>query len=121
MNQGGNDMGSLENTGKLAAKMVLTMKSIDAVTKQGTNQFQNYKYVRAADVANEVRKAMIEHGISFAYDVVDCQRWEAPPKKEGGSPMYFCQITVNATFTDQDSGESQSGRVISWGSDTLDK
>lgn len=107
------------STGALAKKMVSAMADIDAVLKNGRNQFQNYNYVRAADVANEVRKAMIAHGIAFTYDVTDTERWEAT--KEGKSTMYFCQLTVNVTFTDADSGESMSGRVIGWGSDTLDK
>lgn len=104
---------------KLAAKMVLAMKDIDAVLKNGRNDFQKYDYVRAADVANEARKAMITHGIAFTYDVVDSQHWES--NKEGKSTNYFCQLTVNCTFTDSDSGEQLAGRVIGWGTDTLDK
>jgi hypothetical protein len=104
---------------KLAAKMVLAMKEIDAVLKLGRNDFQKYNYVRAADVANEVRKAIIAHGIAFTYDVVDVQHWEA--NKEGKSTNYFCQLTVNTTFTDTESGEQLSGKVVGWGTDTLDK
>ena len=103
----------------LAGKMVLAMKEIDAVLKNGKNEFQGYKYVRAADVANEVRKAMIAHGIAFTYDVVDVQHWEAA--REGKATNYFCQLTVNATFTDTESGEQLSGKVVGWGTDTQDK
>jgi len=113
------DVNELLNQGKLAAKMVLAMKDIDAVLKNGRNDFQKYNYVRAADVANEAREAMITHGIAFTYDVVDSQHWEST--KEGKSTNYFCQLTVNITFTDADSGEQMSGRVVGWGSDTLDK
>jgi ERF superfamily len=103
----------------IASKMVAAMATIDAVEKHGENTFQKYKYVRAADVANEVRKAMIVNGIAFTYDVVDAQHWEST--KEGKSTNYFCQLTVSCTFTDSETGESFSGRVVSWGSDTLDK
>lgn len=103
----------------LAAKMVLAMKDIDAVLKNGRNDFQKYNYVRAADVANEARKAMIAHGIAFTFDVVNAQHWEST--KEGKSTNYFCQLTVNCTFTDSESGEQLAGRVIGWGTDTLDK
>lgn len=109
----------LMNQGKLATKMVAAMKDIDAVLKNGRNDFQKYNYVRAADVANEAREAMISHGIAFTYDVVDSQHWEST--KEGKSTNYFCQLTVKVTFTDADSGEQMSGRVVGWGSDTLDK
>lgn len=107
------------NQGKLAGKMVAAMKDIDAVLKNGRNDFQKYNYVRAADVANEAREAMITHGIAFTYDVVDAIHWEST--KEGKSTNYFCQLTVMVTFTDADSGEQMSGRVVGWGSDTLDK
>jgi hypothetical protein len=112
-------MSELLNQGKLAAKMVAAMKDIDAVLKNGHNDFQKYSYVRAADVANEARKAMIAHGIAFTYDVVDSKHWEST--KEGKSTNYFCELTVNVTFTDADSGETMSGRVVGWGTDTLDK
>lgn len=107
----------MTNTGKLAAKMVGAMKAIDAVEKNGKNTFQNYKYVRAADVANEVRKAMIANGIAFTFDVVDSQHWTGGKEDK----MFFCQLTVNCTFTCSESGETMSGRVVGWGSDTLDK
>lgn len=110
------------NQGKLAGKMVAAMKDIDAVLKNGRNDFQKYNYVRAADVANEAREAMISHGIAFTYDVVDTEHWETTKEKDGKtSTNYFCQLTVMVTFTDADSGEQMSGRVVGWGSDTLDK
>jgi len=107
----------MENQGKLAAKMVAAMKDIDAVLKNGKNTFQNYNYVRAADVANEVRPAMIKHGISFTFDVVSSERWSGGKDDKN----QFCQLTVDCTFTDSESGERAGGRVVSWGSDTLDK
>ena len=68
--------------GTLARKMVAAMKQIDAVAKNGTNKFQNYKYVQAADVAHEVRKALVENGIAFNYSVLSSDRWDRVKKDQ---------------------------------------
>jgi len=107
------------NTPKLAAKMVLAMRAIDAVAKSGTNTKQGYKYVQAADVAHEVRKALIDNGISFDYSVTDTDRWDKATTN-GGS-MACVQVKVAVTFTDQESGESRTVNSIGWGMDSLDK
>lgn len=109
----------LVNQGKLAAKMVLAMKAIDAVAKSGKNIKQGYDYVTAADVADEVREALVAHGIGFDYDVIDEERWDKPTTN-GGS-MSCIQVKVGCTFTDQESGESKTVRGIGWGMDSLDK
>lgn len=107
------------NQGMLAKKMVSAMKQIDAVAKSGYNQKQGYNYVQAADVAHEVRKAFIDNGIAFDYDVVDTVRWDRATSS-GGS-MACVQVTVAVTFTDQDSGEFRTVKSIGWGMDSLDK
>jgi len=108
-----------EIQGKLATKMVAAMKSIDAVAKTGKNTKQGYDYVTAADVADEVRSALVEHGIAFDYSIVDTDRWERPTSS-GGSMMCI-QITADCRFTDTESGESLTVRGLGWGMDSLDK
>jgi hypothetical protein len=103
----------------IAAKMVKAMASMDAVEKGGKNEKQGYKYVRAVDVANEVRKALISNGIAFSYNVAEERMWERPTAS--GGMMYFCSIKVVAQFIDQDSGELLEGSAIGWGADSLDK
>lgn len=104
---------------KLAAKLVLAMKSIDAVAKNGDNLAQKYKYVTAADVADEVRTALVEHGISFTHSVTGIQRWERPTSS-GGSMMYI-QVDADCTFTDIESGDSFPIHCVGIGSDSGDK
>jgi hypothetical protein len=108
---------------KLAAKLVAAMKSIDAVTKSGSNVDANnklkYKYVTAADVGHEVREALAEHGIAFTYTVKSIERFERPTAS-GGS-MLYCQAEVEATFTDAESGDSFPFTCFGWGSDNGDK
>lgn len=106
-------------TSKIAAKLVSAMKAVDAVEKKGRNTLQGYNFVRATDVANEVRKALYEIGVAFTYSVISERTWEAPTNK--GSLQFFCSLIVEVTFTDSDSGESISARSIGWGGDMQDK
>ncbi len=107
------------NTGALAKKMVLAVSEIDAVDKRGKNTKQDYAYVKATDVAAEVRKVLVKHGIAFDYDVLSTERWDKPTNS--GGMQFFIQIEVAVTFTDQDTGESRTVKTIGWGSDTGDK
>lgn len=109
----------MERTGSLAKKMVAAMGDIEAVTKTGKNEKQGYKYVKAADVANEVRKVLVKHGIAMFYSVESSSRWEKPTNS-GGS-MFFCELLVRVTFEDMDSGETMVQQGIGWGADTLEK
>jgi hypothetical protein len=106
-------------TPKLAAKLVLAMKSIDAVAKTGRNETQRYNYVTAADVGDEVRTALCQYGIAFTHSVTNIERWERPTAN-GGSMMYVL-VEADATFTDSESGESFPVHCAGIGSDTGDK
>lgn len=104
----------------IASKMSAAMKAIDAVTKSGKNTQQGYNYVKAADVANEVRKALSESGIAFHYQVTNERFWQYE-RGENKSPMFFCSLTVEGVFIDSESGESVTSTAIGWGADTQDK
>lgn len=104
---------------KIAAKMAAAMKEIDAVTKKGRNENQKYNYVRAADVANEVRTALVNNGIAFTYDVSECRNWEKA--SNSGSMLNYCHIKVDCLFIDSESGESVTAGAVGWGMDSGDK
>jgi len=97
---------------KIAAKMAGAMKEIDAVTKKGRNENQKYNYVRAADVANEVRTALVNNGIAFTYDVSECRNWEKASNR--GSMLNYCHIKVDCLFIDSESGESVTAGAVGW-------
>lgn len=104
---------------KIASKMAAAMKEIDAVTKKGRNENQKYNYVRAADVANEVRTALVNNGIAFTYDVSECRNWEKA--SNSGSMLNYCHIKVDCLFIDSESGESVTAGAVGWGMDSGDK
>ena len=103
----------------LASRLVKAMSEIDAVTKTGVNQKQNYRYVKAADIANEVRPVMVKNGIAFIYDVVESKNWEKPTN--AGGTLFFIELRVKFTFVDVVTGEQLSGHAIGWGADSMDK
>lgn len=103
----------------LAQRLVVAMRSIDAVTKRGTNDRQKYSYVKAADVANEVRKVLCDEGIAFTYSADGTDRWEKATN--GGGTLFFCEVKATFRFIDQDSGESLEVKGVGWGADSLDK
>lgn len=108
----------------IADKLVAAMGEIDAVTKEGQNQAQGYKYVRAADVANEVRKVLVKHRIAFTYSVDGVERWQNDRFNKDGTVigvMNYVQLMVGCSFIDADSGEKVTLQGIGWGSDTGDK
>lgn len=109
----------MADTAKIATKLVAATKLIDAVEKRGRNTQQNYGYVKATDVANEVRKALIEVGIAFTYSVINERYWESQTKS--GTTQFFCSLLVDCTLTDAESGEFISFRCIGWGADSQEK
>ena len=109
----------MTETAKIASKLHTAMKMIDAVAKRGINDAQRYSYVKAADVANEVRKALDESKIAFTYSVLSERSWESETKS--GTTQFFVSLTVRARFTDTETGEYLEADGIGWGADTQDK
>lgn len=103
----------------LSRKLIEVMKAVDAVEKHGDNKAQGYKYVKATDVAREVRAALILHGISFSFSPTATKRW----KKEtnSGGWLNFVEMWAEVTFTDVESGEALMVGAVGWGSDSGDK
>ncbi len=113
----------------LKNKLQLVLASVDAVEKRGTNDAQHYKFVKATDVAREVRKALIEHHVGFAYSIKDIKHWEKLKLFPDGTSqvgMYMCQVIANVSFIDLEAdinspGSSCTIEAVGWGSDPLDK
>ena len=66
----------------LAKKLSLVMVAIDHVEKRGLNKFQNYKYVRASDVAHAVRSELTRLNVFMSSTVID-KRYYTILVKEG--------------------------------------
>jgi hypothetical protein len=108
----------------IAASLIACMSEIDAVTKEGTNQKQGYKYVRAADVANEVRKILVKHGVCFGFDVVEEERWQTDRFDGQGTRighMNYVRIVANCEFEDAATGQIKVRKGRGWGQDVGEK
>ncbi len=109
----------------IATKLVAAMGEIDAVTKEGKNELQKYKYVRAADVANEVRKVLVKHKIAFTYSTGNHERWTVDriDRQTGNviGQMNYSNLEVHFTFIDAESGDSITLNGIGCGQDTGEK
>lgn len=107
------------NQTALQKKLLAVMKAVDAVEKRGKNEKQNYSYVKATDVAREVRKALIDSEVAFGYDVDSSERWTQPTLS--GGMLNFVEMKISVTFTDTATGESVTRKGLGWGMDSGDK
>jgi hypothetical protein len=57
-------------------KLDAITKEVEAIPKNGHNKFSNYKYVRAVDVVEEVRKLMNKYGVTLVLDEKELSRSE---------------------------------------------
>lgn len=87
----------------LVGKLAEALLAVDSVEKKGRNTQQNYSYVRAADVANAVRKELFRRGVIMTADVEKTEWSEFTTNK--GSRMTVCRLTVAYTLHDADSQE----------------
>lgn len=103
----------------LASKLAEIMGEIDHVEKRGRNTAQNYSFVRAADVANAVRKKMAEQGIIMLRQIVDKRCYET--LTSNGKVQQAIDLHVRYTFRDGTTGETLTQDGYGSGVDSGDK
>ena len=109
---------TVEKQPTLHKKLASITSEIDHVEKRGVNTGQNYKYVKAGDIAHLVRKQLADKKLWMISDVESIERFDIPTRN--GS-MGATQIMVRYTIFDGESGESISFRVPGVGADSGDK
>jgi len=93
-----------QTTKSLVRKLAEIVQEMDSVEKRGENKFQNYKYVKAADVAWAVRKALSERNIYLVSDMVHIRNYEIPAKE---GVMQAVDVTMEFSFFDGDNPSTQ--------------
>lgn len=96
----------------LAKKLIEVMQEVKSVQKRGDNAEQGYKFVRAADVAIPIRKALIARGVLILPSVVDKVFWDKATKS--GTQQRGCDLTIEYKLLDSESGETLT--IIGFGS-----
>jgi hypothetical protein len=99
----------------LIQKLAEIVSEIDNVDKRGRNEFQKYAYVKAADVAWMVRKALSARNIYLTTDVVEIRNYEIPAKE---GHMQAVDVRMEFSFFDGDAPETPPVVIHSWGTGT---
>jgi hypothetical protein len=84
----------------LVQKLAEIVDEIDNVDKRGRNDFQKYNYVKAADVAWIVRKALSVRNVYLVADVIEIRNYEIPAKE---GHMQAVDVKMEFSFHDGDS------------------
>lgn len=95
----------------LVQKLVNIMGKVDRIPKRGRNDYHKYDYVTEADIAEHVRKFMVEEGVLMFMDVL-----EATQVRDD-----IVRLRVRYTFVDADSSDQLTFIMYSDGQDKNDK
>ena len=99
----------------LVQKLAEIVSVIDHVEKSGRNEFQKYNYVKAADVAWVVRKALCERNIYLVADTVFIRNYEIPARE---GVMQAVDVTMEFSFHDGDDPTAAPIVLHSYGTGT---
>jgi len=99
----------------LVQKLADIVAEIDNVDKRGRNEFQKYAYVKAADVAWLVRKALSERNVYLVADVIEVRNYEIPAKE---GHMQAVDVKMEFSFFDGDSPSTAPIVLHSYGTGT---
>lgn len=99
----------------LLAKLARIVATIDHVEKSGRNEFHRYNYVKAADVAWVVRKALSEQNIYLVSDVVEVRNYEIPAKE---GTMQAVDVKMEFSLFDGDAPATPPIVLHAWGTGT---
>lgn len=104
----------------LVQKLNQIYKTVNHIEKNGWNEKQKYKFVRAADLAHAVRNAFADAGIYAEVNFEHLRGYEFTTT--GGSKMQGVDVKCDIIFHDVD-GDTTTYRAsgIGSGSDGLDK
>ncbi len=103
----------------LAKKMVEVMKECGHVAKNGTNDFHQYKYDKAADVLEMVNESLTKHGIFTTVETNLLDMREVKTSK--GNYEILATVETVVTLIDSDSGETAKIKGEGSGQDAGDK
>lgn len=102
----------------LYARLAQAMRAVGYIQKKGRNQAQNYSYASEADVAAEVRVALLDAGLVL---VPSLKSWErgTRPTKSGQATVTFVVLTYRLVALE--TGEETSFDMAGEGMDSGDK
>lgn len=99
----------------LLQKLASAVAEIHNVEKSGRNEFHKYNYVKAADVAWAVRKALSSRNIFLVSDCVEIRNYEIPAKE---GVMQAVEVKMQFSFFDGDAPDTAPIVLHTYGTGT---
>ena len=87
----------------IGAKILLVMKDVAGVPKNGWNDFHKYAFVQEADLKDAVRKSMVQHGLALITKLRKHKLVEWHPT-HGGKPQKMSKAYFDFTLVDTTTG-----------------
>ena len=103
---------------KILAKIHAIQKDVKAMAKEGTNEFQKYKYLMEAQVAEQFKELLEKHGVAF---ITSSKITGVIAPLESGAKQFLTSVAVDYRFIDVESGEEIYGTAAGQGTDSGDK
>jgi len=103
----------------LAAKLVAVMAAVATVPKRGHNTFHNYDYATEADVAEAVRRAMVEAKVVMIPSLVEIREREVQTRQNRVETV--TTVIMDYLVIDAETGASLRFRMPGSGQDAAEK
>ncbi len=109
----------MEEKPTIFKKILQVRKEIERMSKDGHNDFQNYKYLSETQITLKMKELLDKHGVIFWHDnkITKIRTW----KNAKDVVQFMVNVKVDYQFIDVDSGEKISGTVYGQGQDSGDK
>lgn len=89
----------------LQQKLLDIMEEFGSVEKKGRNEFQNYAYVREADIAIRTQELLVKHKVFISSSVTHVSERQVPSSK--GKANMYATVTVEYTMTNAEHPNEQ--------------
>src|SRR5580693_4139572 len=109
-----------EQPRSLVAKLVAACAAVGGLEKKGNNTAQNYKYLKAPDVAKAMRQELFSRGVLITQDEEDFYEGNTIKTSKGAEIRQYT-LKVRFTIWDSDSAETIAGVGYGVAMDSGDK
>ena len=103
----------------IVEKLVEVYKAVTHVAKRGENESQNYKYMKAADIAHAVRNALADLGVYAEVNMTTERTYDV--ERQGKGPMHFADVRATINFYDKERVLAITSSGLGTGMDPGDK
>lgn len=103
---------------KIYKQMNATLSEVSAISKDGTNEDQGFRYRGIDQVYSAIHPLLAKHRVFVTAEVLE-EAWSERKSKSGGA-LFHCRVRIRYHFHAED-GSSIATETIGEGMDTSDK